>query len=106
MPTIKVPMQVVDAETGEVKEESVSEWQLMPVDTSDGKCPECAVEHEPEIPHNAQSLAYQYHFYAKHDRWPTWGDAMAHCMPELQTAWKEELKEKGIPAEQLEPSKA
>ena len=40
-------------------------------------CPECAVKHGPNEPHNQQSLAYQYDFYGKNGRWPTWEDAMA-----------------------------
>ena len=47
--------------------------------TQDGTCPECAVKHDPEQPHNRDSLAYQYKFYDQHGRWPTWSDAMAHC---------------------------
>lgn len=38
-----------------------------------GTCPECAINHAPELPHNQQSLFYQYSFYGKHGRWPTWG---------------------------------
>ena len=69
---------------------------LMPVDTSDGKCGECATKHEPEMPHNQQSLAYQYHFYADHGRWPTWDDAMSHCTDEMKSYWRKSLAEKGI----------
>ena len=105
MRTIKVPMRVVDAQTGEVKEEKTSDWHIMPTDTSEGQCPECGVKHDPADPHNAQSLAYQYDFYAKHERWPTWGDAMAHCTPETQRMWIAALEAKGVPVESLAPSK-
>jgi hypothetical protein len=44
-----------------------------------GKCSECAITHEPKMPHDARSLFYQYNFYAKNGRWPTWNDAMSHC---------------------------
>lgn len=71
-------------------------WTLMPIDTSDGKCSQCAVNHEPGEPHNAQSLAYQYSFYAEHDRWPTWRDAMAHCASDMQAAWASELAKHGV----------
>lgn len=71
-------------------------WTLMPVDTSDGKCSQCAVLHEPDQPHNNESLAFQYAFYAEHDRWPTWADAMAHCTPETQDMWKTALRELGV----------
>ena len=96
MPSIKMPMQVVDMQTGEIKEEREVEWHVMPIDTSNGQCPECGRKHEPEWPHNQQSLAYQYHFRAQHNRWPTWLDAMAHCTPDMQTRWKEALREKGV----------
>lgn len=58
-------------------------------------CQECAVDHDPDMPHNAQSLYYQYKFYQKHGRWPTWEDAMAHCSTEMQELWKEELGKLG-----------
>ncbi len=71
-------------------------WLLMPVDTSDGRCSQCAVLHEPDQPHNQQSLAYQYAFYAEHDRWPTWADAMAHCDQETRELWTAALRERGV----------
>lgn len=64
--------------------------------TPDGTCPECAVAHDPRMPHNQQSLTYQYHFYDKNGRWPTWEDAMAHCTKTVQDFWKVALREKGI----------
>jgi hypothetical protein len=57
-----------------------------------GTCQECAAKHKPDEAHNAQSLAYQHSFYAKRGRWPTWKDAVAHCAPEIRTAWEEELR--------------
>jgi hypothetical protein len=59
-------------------------------------CSQCAVKHEPHEPHSQQSLRYQYAFYAEHDRWPTWSDAMAHCAPEVKAAWSQELRKLGI----------
>lgn len=59
-------------------------------------CQECAVDHEPEMPHNLQSLYYQYKFYGKNSRWPTWEDALSHCSVDIQNAWKQSLKERGI----------
>jgi hypothetical protein len=61
-----------------------------------GTCQECAVKHDPAMPHNQQSLHYQYNFYFKHSRWPTWKDALAHCTPEMQARWIAALKEKGV----------
>ena len=96
MPIIKVPMQVININTGEVVEEKEVDWHFAPPDTRDGKCSECAVKHEPSEPHNQQSLAYQYSFKAKHGRWPTWLDAMGHCSPETQERWKNALREHGV----------
>lgn len=61
-----------------------------------GHCPECAVEHHVALPHNQQSLFYQYKFRETHGRWPTWRDAMAHCTPEMQELWCKALAEKGV----------
>jgi hypothetical protein len=69
-------------------------WMLMP--PAQHVCQECAVDHDPRDPHNQQSLFYQYHFYGKHGRWPTWADAIAHCEPEMQEAWRGALAEKGV----------
>ena len=64
--------------------------------TPPGTCPMCAVKHNPEQPHNRDSLAYQYKFYDEHGRWPTWADAMEHCSEEVKTYWKEALEARGI----------
>ncbi len=58
-------------------------------------CQECAVDHEPEAPHNAQSMHYQYSFYADHNRWPTWKDAIAHCSDEARAVIEKMLREQG-----------
>jgi hypothetical protein len=59
-------------------------------------CPECAVDHPVEQPHNQQSLHWQYSFRKKHDRWPTWEDAMAHCSDEMKEIWKAGLRDHGV----------
>lgn len=64
--------------------------------TPEGTCPMCAVKHEPEMPHNKDSLCYQYKFYDQHGRWPTWADAMAHCTPEVKAVWRRELEARGV----------
>jgi hypothetical protein len=61
----------------------------------EGTCPICAVAHAPELPHNAQSLYYQYRFYGVRGRWPTWADACAHCTPEMRASWRARLEEMG-----------
>ena len=78
----------VDLTTGE-RTTKPMHWGLMPA--AAGKCQTCAVAHEPAQAHNAQSLYYQYAFYGATGRWPTWADAVAHCAPETQAAWKREL---------------
>lgn len=67
---------------------------LMPA--APGTCPECAVAHPPEQPHNQQSLFYQYKFYNDHGRWPSWEDAMAHCSEEIKEFWRVELRKRGV----------
>jgi hypothetical protein len=59
------------------------------------KCQVCAAEHEPEQPHNQQSVFYQVQFHIKHKRFPCWSDAIAHCAPETQKLWKRELIKRG-----------
>lgn len=64
-----------------------------------GTCPECGVQHDPGLPHNQQSLYYQYHFFQENGRWPTWSDAMAHCSDEMKSFWKKELSKRGVTPE-------
>lgn len=61
--------------------------------TPEGTCPDCAVAHPESDPHDRDSLTYQYRFYAKHGRWPTWDDAMAQCTPEHKEVWMALLRE-------------
>ena len=70
------------------------QFMLMP--PAPDVCQECAVKHDPMMPHNRDSLYYQYAFYAKNGRWPTWADAMAHCPEEIKGYWTDALTEKGI----------
>lgn len=62
-------------------------------------CQECAVKHDPNEPHNQQSLFYQYHFYFQHGRWPTWTDAIVHCDEQIRQFWIKELATFGITIE-------
>ena len=62
----------------------------------EGQCPECAAVHTPEMPHNQQSLFWQYSFMEKQGRWPTWNDALAHCTPEMRAEWVKRLAEHGV----------
>ncbi len=70
--------------------------------TQEGTCPECAVKHDSEQPHNRDSLVYQYKFYDKHGRWPTWEDAMAHCPDTIKEMWKRELTARGVKIERTQ----
>jgi len=59
-------------------------------------CQECAVKHNPNMPHDRNSLFYQYKFYNEHGRWPTWDDAMAHCSEGMKVIWRKELRKLGV----------
>jgi len=78
----------------EFKEIEPSSMILLP--PAPGLCQECAIKHDPCIPHNQQSLYYQTSFYLKNKRYPTWKDAMAHCSKEIQVTWLIRLKEFGV----------
>jgi len=69
------------------------EGTLLP--PKEGLCQQCATDHDPALPHNQQSMFWQYWFYRSVNgaRWPTWDDAMAHCTPEMQEKWKTALAE-------------
>lgn len=72
----------------------MSAWKLMP--PRPGVCQECAVDHEPNFPHNQTSVYYQYHFYFSNGRWPLWIDAMKHCDWAMKNEWATKLEEMGI----------
>lgn len=72
----------------------VGAFQMLP--PAPDVCQQCAVKHEEEMPHNQQSLYWQYWFYAKNGRWPTWADAMGHCSEEMKTKWIAALAEHGV----------
>lgn len=82
-----------------VKAVPFSAWQVLPAATG---CPECGVDHEPEMPHDPSSMLYQYRFRSqeakagREERWPTWTDAMAHCTPNIQRAWTQALAHHGV----------
>lgn len=90
--TVPIQRDTVDMETGEVTETVMVPFKVMP--PRPGSCPVCGnyPAHEPEQPHNAQSLYYQYTFYGEYGRWPTWKDAVAHCTPQVQAMWETELR--------------
>lgn len=61
-----------------------------------GQCQTCARQHAPALPHDQRSLFYQMTFSQAHGRLPTWKDAMQHCTPETQAAWKIALVTTGV----------
>lgn len=87
-------------QTGDPRKDAT--WSLLPA--SPGVCSQCARDHHPDQPHDAQSLRYHYAFYAEHGRWPNWGDALAHCTEGVQQAWRDALREKGVAEEKLWPT--
>lgn len=89
-----IQKQVVDMRTGKVTNTETVNAMILPAPK--GTCPECATKHEPEQPHNAQSMHYQYSFYGREGRWPTWNDALAHCPENVRKFWVKELIAQGV----------
>ena len=89
----------VDLETGEETPVEGGGLRLLPA--APGLCQWCAVKHEPEQPHNQQSLYYQMKFQAIHGRGATWSDAMAHCTDAIKAVWRkglvEQMRQHGLP---------
>jgi hypothetical protein len=79
-------IECVDIETGESVPVEGGGLRMMP--GPPGTCPMCHVAHDPEEPHNQESLPYQMKFRSLKGRFPTWSDAMAHCTPEMQELWR------------------
>lgn len=76
-------------------------WKLTP--PMRGMCPECATAHKADEPHNRDSLYYQTRFYHAHGRFPTWGDAMAHCNENAKQKCRAALLARGVRPDELEP---
>lgn len=100
MTGIPIETRTVDLRTGTTTVITTTEALLMPAPP--GTCPECATAHDPDAPHNAQSLFYQYSFFARRGRWPDWRDAVQHCAPDVRQAWTDALTRAGINVEQGE----
>lgn len=80
------------AKRGDNMVKMIKEKEFVLLPSAKDVCQECAVKHQPEEPHDLTSLYYQYLFYGKHGRWPTWSDAMSHCSEETKTVWTRELR--------------
>lgn len=87
--TLPVETKTINGCTGEVTKVETTRFGILPPPSN--KCQVCAVAHEPHLFHDCQSLFYQYAFYGRHGRWPTWADASAHCSPEVIDALKDVL---------------
>jgi len=59
-------------------------------------CQVCARKHEPNLPHDAQSLYWAFAANMKGEPKPTWSIAMAHCTPEMKKLWTAELTRRGV----------
>lgn len=61
-----------------------------------GLCQTCAVDHNPDLPHNAQSLYYQMKFKMETGREPSWLEAMSHCTDDMKAFWTRKLEDMGV----------
>jgi hypothetical protein len=82
----------VDLESGR-ETHAAGSWNVMPPPAD--RCQICAAKHDPEQPHNAQSIYYQVTFNGMLGRAPTWADAIAHCSDDLRRKWEEALRARG-----------
>lgn len=78
----------------EIKEIGIDDVIIMPPRA--GVCPVCAVNHDPAMPHNRDSLYYQMRFFQANKRFPTWADAMSHCDEHTRAVWIGLLSEHGV----------
>lgn len=69
---------------------------VMMLPAGPGRCEICNWEHNPEHPHNADTVFYQMRFYYENGRWPTWTDAMEHCRIDVVRFWTAELEKAGV----------
>lgn len=93
MKTIPIKQQTIDMSTGEVVEQRAVPFKILP--PAKGVCQVCAKGHDPLLPHDRQSLYYQYTFYGAIGRWPTWADACAHCDEAVTKNWRAAMKSLG-----------
>lgn len=83
-------MTEVDMKTGAETHKPMA-WSIMPPPKD--KCQICAVKHESDQPHNAQSMYYQMTFNGMVGRPPTWADAIAHCEEPVKQHWERALRD-------------
>ena len=92
---VKIPVETTTVDNEGRKETRTTFAVLVPPPAE--ACQVCGRNpaHADSQPHDAQSLYYQYAFYGKHGRWPTWKDAIAHCSDPIKQAWERGLRERG-----------
>ena len=73
----------------------LSGWKIQPPKNPNA-CMLCGVVHVKGMPHNKDSVQYQYNFAKEHGRWPTWSDASKHCTEEVRTMVKNLVISKGL----------
>lgn len=61
-----------------------------------GTCPVCATKHDPQAPHDKESLYYVSQFFRKNKRLPSWEDAMSHCTEPVKAEFRKKLAKRGI----------
>ena len=104
MATLPVTCEAVDMATGETVETKTAPFNILP--PAPDACQICGrrPNHDPAQPHDAQSLYYQYAFFAEHGRWPTWKDAVVHCADDVKALWEQHLRAAGAwPADPTPP---
>jgi hypothetical protein len=74
----------------------IDQGKIIILPPAPGLCQECAVKHEPDMPHDFWSLYYQTKFSLENRRAPTWEDAMAHCSEETKKTWKKALADNSV----------
>lgn len=74
---------------------TLKDFEILP--PKPGVCALCGKDHELDHPHNLTSLYYQYRFYRKYGRFPTWSDAAAHLISVDREILKVILEELGYP---------
>lgn len=85
--------------TRTIREIPVSAWKLLP--PAPGACQTCGHQHEPEQPHNPQSLYWQTKRRIAGEPAPTWAEALEHVDQAQREQWIQILKnEHGIEVEQ------
>lgn len=67
-----------------------------------GLCQECGRAHNPEIPHDKNSLYYATKFKMEHGREPSWDDAVAHCTEDMKKRWSDTMNRVRASTEQLQ----